>query len=481
MRKWECIVCGWVYDEATGWPEDDIAPGTRWEDIPEYWVCPECGVGKEDFELIEDDAEAAAPPPAASPPAASPPAAKTPAETPTTTPSPPTSPEATQEDPIVIIGSGLAGYNLAKEFRHQDADTPLLIITRDDGTSYHKPMLSACFTRGQSPADLSSGSAAEMAEKLSLQLRCNTTVTALDTAKHTLQCADGSTLRYAKLVLAWGADVVEPPLKGSAMDKVYTVNDLEDYTRFRAALQESGARRILIIGAGLIGSEFTNDLLNGGYALEAVEPLPHSLPTLLPPEAGAAVQEALQEKGARLHFGTVVEEVNHNDTGGVTARLKNGDEIQADLVLSAVGVRPHVALASSAGLETGLGIRVNRYLETSAPDVYALGDCAEVENLVLYYVAPLVAAAHALGKTLAGTRTAVHYPAMPITIKTPACPVVVAPPPKGAPGAWQCTRKGADVHGEFRSPEGRLLGFALTGARTKDKQQLQKELPPLLP
>jgi rubredoxin-NAD+ reductase len=122
----------------------------------------------------------------------------------------------------------------------------------------------------------------------------------------------------------------------------------------------------------------------------------------------------------------------------------------------------------------------NRLLETSAPNVYAMGDCAEVNGHVLVYVAPLMAAARALGKTLAGEPTEVSYPAMPVTIKTPACPVVVAPPAPDADGEWTIEADGSNVKGEFRDGSGQLLGFALTGDATKEKMALQKELPAIM-
>ena len=122
----------------------------------------------------------------------------------------------------------------------------------------------------------------------------------------------------------------------------------------------------------------------------------------------------------------------------------------------------------------------DRLLQTSAPNVYALGDCAEVQGHVLVYVAPLMAAARALGKTLAGEPTQVSYPAMPVTIKTPACPVVVAPPMPDAMGDWTISGDGQDIRAEFRDAGGQLLGFALTGEATRDKLALQKELPPIM-
>lgn len=457
MSKWECIVCGWIYDEAKGDPENGVPAGTRWEDVPEDWLCPDCGVGKEDFELIEQSAE-------------------------------PDVPHHEQEEtdhvkaPVIIIGTGLAGYGVAKEFRKYDQDTPLILISGDDGRSYSKPMLSTGYTKNTTADDLAQLDAGSMGKQLKASVWTMTEVSEIDTANQTVKIGDAQTaIHYGKLVLALGADVIRPPLQGDGLDYVYSVNDLLDYDDFRQAMAKNEVKKVCLIGGGLIGCEFTNDLLNGGFEVEAVDPLGYCLPTLLPEPAGKAVQRALEEKGAKFHFGPLVTAVDKAPQGGVVVTLNNGSTIEADLVVSAVGVRPRTALAAAAGLECGRGIKVNRRLETSAPNVYALGDCAEVDGLVLVYVAPLMAAARALGKTLAGEPVDVAYPAMPVTIKTPACPVVVNPPPRDAQGEWQIQSEGDDVVAEFRDASGQLLGFALTGAQgTKEKLRLQKELPPLL-
>lgn len=455
MSKWECIVCGLVYDETKGWPDDGIAPGTKWEDVPEDWLCPDCGVGKEDFELIEES----------------------PVEQ---VPHHQEAEADTEHAPVVIIGTGLAGYGLAKEFRKHDDSTPLILITADDGRAYSKPMLSTGYTKDTSADDLATADAGSMGQTLNAAVWTRTRVSSIDTEKQLVHVADSETaLHYSKLVLAIGAEVIKPPLAGDALEYVYSVNDLLDYDDFRQAVAKNEVKKVCIIGGGLIGCEFTNDLLNGGYEVETVDPLGYCLPTLLPEPAGKAVQRGLEEKGARFHFGPLATEVNKSGDG-VAVSLNNGETIEADIVLCAVGVRPSTGLAESSGLAVGRGIKTNRLLETSAPNVYAFGDCAEVEGHVLVYVAPLMAAARALGKTLAGDSSEVAYPAMPVTIKTPACPVVVSPVAADTEGEWQFTEDGNSVKAEFRNSAGELLGFALTGDATREKLALQKELPPIL-
>ncbi|MFP5464177.1 MAG: NAD(P)/FAD-dependent oxidoreductase [Gammaproteobacteria bacterium] len=382
-------------------------------------------------------------------------------------------------NPIVIIGTGLAGYNLAKEIRKLDAERPLLLLTGDDGRSYSKPMLSTGYTKNKDADGLAMAGVEQMRESLKADVRTGVRVNVIDRAAKTIQ-ADGETIAYEALVLALGADVFRPDLGGDGGERVLSVNDLDDYARFRAAA--AGKKKIVIIGGGLIGCEFANDLSNGGYQVDVVEPVGRVLPSLLPERASEAVAAGLATLGVTFHFGHSVKGVWKRGDG-VDVELSNGERLAGDLVLSAIGLRPRVSLAQEAGLEVGRGVKTDRCLRTSDPSIYALGDCAEVEGKVLLYVLPLMAAARALAKTLTGTDTPVQYPAMPVQIKTPVCPVIVSPVAPGTAGAWEVEAEGNDVKAVFKAPDGAVLGFALTGARAAspaEKTELTRLLPPIL-
>jgi len=381
----------------------------------------------------------------------------------------------TDQAPIVIVGTGLSGYSLVRELRKLDKTAPVVMVTADDGVNYSKPMLSTGFTKGKDAEGLAQGDTRAMAEQLSVDIRTYSTVTGIDTGARELVLGD-ERLAYSKLVLAWGADVIRLGLDGDGLDRVYSINDLLDYRAFRKALE--GGKRVAIMGAGLIGCEFANDLRNGGYEVDVIAPDAAVMPSLLPEAAANAVQQELQALGVNFHLGTVVQRVDR-DGQGVKLALANGDTLAADLVVSAVGLRPRTELARAAGIEAGRGIVVNRALETSAPDVYALGDCAEVDGQVLLYVLPLMACARALAKTLTGERTEVSYGAMPVMIKTPCCPTAVCPPPAGAEGEWDIEQEGSDVKARFLSPSGEVLGFAVTGRFAVEKQALSREVPPI--
>ncbi|WP_028241063.1 FAD-dependent oxidoreductase [Stutzerimonas azotifigens] len=378
--------------------------------------------------------------------------------------------------PLVIIGTGLAGYNLAREWRKLDGETPLLMITGDDGRSYSKPMLSIGFGKNKAADELGMASAGAMAEQLGAEIRTHTWVTRLDPEHQQVWIGD-EPVPYRDLVLAWGAQTLRVPIAGDAAEAVHPINDLLDYARFREAAH--GKRRVLILGAGLIGCEFANDLRLGGYEVDLVAPCEQIMPGLLPAEPARAVQAGLEALGARFHLGPVLERLDR-EGDALRATLSDGRTLACDLVVSAVGLRPRTELAQAAGLAANRGIAVDRLLRTSAPHVHALGDCAEVDGLNLLYVMPLMTSARALARTLAGTPTPVSYGPMPVTVKTPACPLVVSPPPAGRDGHWTVEGTAPDVRALCHDADGRLIGYALTGARVQERLALNKELPPLL-
>lgn len=380
-----------------------------------------------------------------------------------------------EQAPIVIVGTGLSGYSLVREIRKLDKDVPIEMVTADDGVSYSKPMLSTGFSKGKDADGLAQADTSAMADQLNIRIRTFSTVTGIDPDSHQLILGD-ERLTYSRLVLAWGADVIRLSIEGDGQEHVFSINDLMDYRAFRKALGDSG--RVAIMGAGLIGCEFANDLRNGGYEVDIIAPSDVVMPGLLPEAAAGAVQKELENLGVRFHLETVVERMDR-DGDGVRLTLANGETLGADLVLSAVGLRPRIGLAQAAGIATGRGIQVNRALETSASDIYALGDCAEVDGHVLLYVLPLMAGARALAKTLTGERTEVSYGTMPVMIKTPCCPTSVCPPPPGAEGDWEVEQDGTSVKALFLSPDGETLGFAVTGRFAVEKQALSKQVPPI--
>lgn len=377
---------------------------------------------------------------------------------------------------IVIIGSGLAGYTVAREIRKLNKATPVTLITREPGYFYSKPMLSTTLASKKEAMQLVSTATDGMAKQLEMTILGECNVSEIDFNTQTIKTSKGD-IPYGKLVMALGADQIRLPLQGNAADEVFTVNDLEEYARFRTAIE--GKKKVAILGAGLIGCEFANDLALGGYEVDVIDLAPQALGRLLPEAAALELQGKLSTAGVRWHLATTVNAIDRNgDSLQVT--LENGSAINCDVFLSAVGLKPRIELAKATGIKVDTGIQVNRDLETNIKNIFAIGDCAEVDGLVLPYVMPIMQAARALAPTLLGQATALTYPAMPVMVKTPALPTIVSPPAKGAEGKWTTIPVEGGLEARFESADGKLLGFALMGAATAQRGALTKELPAIL-
>ncbi|WP_367847698.1 FAD-dependent oxidoreductase [Rhodoferax sp. WC2427] len=385
--------------------------------------------------------------------------------------------------PLLIIGAGLAGWQTVREFRKLDTTTPITLVTADAGDFYAKPTLSNAFGQKRGPAQLVTTPAATIAQTLNVTLLSHTQVTAIDTAAQVVHTSTGP-LGYRDLVLATGAQPIRVPLAGAASDQVLSVNSLADFGVFHQRLTALGdGARVAIMGAGLIGCEFANDLAGAGYAVAVVDPADRPLAALLPPTASAQLQAALEGLSVQWHLGTTVQSVEPL-AGALSLTLANGQRIAADIVLSAIGLRADTTLAQAAGIACERGIAVNRQLQTSAPHVWALGDGAQYASAAspgaptgrtLPYVMPIMAAAKVLAANLCGTAATLEFAAMPVAIKTPALPIVAHPPAPGYLGAWVEQTLGEWWFAPADAPE-RAHGFVLTGTHTSKRMALVKQM-----
>ena len=413
-------------------------------------------------------------------------------------------------NPIIIIGAGLAGWTTAREFRKLDATTPVVMITADSGDFYAKPTLSNAFAQKKAPEQLVVTPAAKMAETQNVTLLAHTRVLSFDPYVKTVTFdKDGvvSSFDFSSLVLATGAQPIRVPVSGDAAEQVLSVNSLDDFTSFYEVLKLTSNRRfdclnsyennskigneneasvpvkIVIMGAGLIGCEFANDLVNAGYPVSVVDPASRTLSALLPETASEQLRQALKDLGVQWHFGTTVQAVNQSANqpdkdaeSELLVTLANDQTIPADVVLSAIGLRADTRMALVAGLACERGIQVDTALQTSAPNVYALGDSAQYAsagNTTLPYVMPIMNAARALAQTLAGKRTDVVFPIMPVAVKTPALPLMIAPPKVGSEGQWTSAESNVWL---FNNEKNVTVGFVLAGAQTAKRTEMVKLL-----
>lgn len=385
-------------------------------------------------------------------------------------------------NPFIIVGAGMAGYTVARELRRLDKDTPLIIITADDGGFYSKPMLSNALAQNKLAAQLITLTAAQMALQLNAQIITGTTVGGIDSRLKTITTSTGE-YSYQKLVIAVGAQPIRLAIDGNAAGAVLVVNHIADYATFRSRIETVGTTaRVAILGAGLIGCEFADDLAGAGHAVTLVDPNPLPLATLAPPVLSQGLQAALAARGVRLQMGTTAACIDHT-AGGLQLILANGAVVEADIVLSAVGLRPDLKLAQAAQLTTARGIVVDTTGRTSAPDIYALGDCAEYtmetgNTRILPYIAPLMTAARAIARTLTGDTTAIDLKPVPVIVKTPCYPLaIVAPSPYTTNnGCWHAEIETNRTICRFYDDQGMMAGFGVAPQETKVRQGLLAEI-----
>jgi rubredoxin-NAD+ reductase len=450
-RRWVCDACGYIYNEAAGDPDSGLQPGTRYEDIPDDWQCPLCGLSKGDLRLLPE--APAAPVRQRSRPAGG--AGKK---------------SRGGEDYVVIVGGGTGGWSVAEAIREQDPDTPLLLVSACEGISYPKPALSTAFAHGKRAEDLAEMDAASHAEQLGLEVRTETRVLKLDTARQRLTTARGG-IQYGKLVLALGARQRELPLDGDAADTVVRVNDLTAYRKLRQRL-DAGVKHITILGAGLIGTEFAEDLSIGGFEISVIDPTDFPLSSLLPGSVGQELRNRLQEKGVQWHFHCTLDSVEHAGER-LRATLSNGEALETDLVLSAAGLVPNTGLAQKAGIAVDQGIATDVLMRTSASGVYAIGDCAAVEGQVFAYIEPIRRQAATIAAELRGESLPFDTRPPLVRVKTPSFPLTVCPPVgKGGMAARAEVQPGRV---DFYDGDA-LVGFVLSGDKAAGGTGLYRSL-----
>jgi NADH oxidase (H2O2-forming) len=289
---------------------------------------------------------------------------------------------------IIVIGANASGVEAASSARKKDRTAEITLITQEYA-GYSRCGLPFVLG-GQIPSfkDLTVYPPAYF-KMLKLNLKNETKATAINTKDKTVTAVDKAgateTLQYDSLVIATGADSFMPPIKGREKQGIHSLRTLEDGEKIDQAIKD-GAKSAVIMGAGLIGLETGVALIERGLKVTVVEMLPQILPQMLDADMAKLVQEHLQEKGMCILTGKAVEEFLGDDK--VTAIMAGGEKIEADLFISAFGVRANTKLAVDAGIPLGesRGIKTNARMETDIKDIYAVGDCAEAPNIITHKV-----------------------------------------------------------------------------------------------
>ncbi|WP_343649164.1 NADH:flavorubredoxin reductase NorW [Enterobacter sp.] len=372
---------------------------------------------------------------------------------------------------IVIIGSGFAARQLVKNIRRQDASVPLTLIAADSMDEYNKPDLSHVMSQNQRAEDLTRQTAGEFAEQFNLRLFPYTWVTDIDAAAHVVKAKDKA-WQYDRLVLATGASAFVPPVDGREL--LITLNSQQEYQASESLLRD--AARVMIVGGGLIGTELAMDFCRAGKAVTLVDHAASILSALMPAEVSSRLQHRLTDMGVHLLLKSQLLGLSKTESG-IRASLDRSRSIEVDAVIAATGLRPEIALAQRAGAETNRGIKVDSGLQTTQPDIYALGDCAEINGQVLPFLQPIQLSAMYLAKNLLGGSMPLKLPAMLVKVKTPELPLHLAGETQRQDLNWQISLAPQGMVARGEDDDGNLRAFVVSEDRMKEAFALLKSLP----
>ncbi|CAB3799889.1 FAD-dependent oxidoreductase [Pararobbsia alpina] len=460
-KKYVCRACGVIYDEELGDPDSGIAAGTRFDDIPEDWECPLCGVTKADFvfyQPVEVSATVRAP------------ALVTPSRSPG----------------VIVVGGGTAGWSAVEALRALDPDVSITLVSACSADRYRKPELSVSLSEKRTPERLVFESGQAAATRLGIRLVAHAYAIGLSPALRQLRTTAG-TFRYRQLILAQGARPIVP--SGLPRELCWRVNDLSMWSRMQRQL-EAGPVRVAVIGAGLIGCELAEDLARAGHTVTVLEVSDRPLAALLPVPASRRLLANWTRLGIRFLPGrrASVDEQRATDacaaqrtseasSGSPLANVRamqsekvittqHGERIAVDLVLCATGLATEGRLARMAGLEFAHGIVVDkRTLRTSVPDVYALGDCISFAGEPCRFIDPIAAQAAAIAHAVSGFEHAGYHHEPPvIRVKTRSTPIVV----RGMPSReldWQIVEEDDEHLAMAQYRDGEIVSSLTVGSR----------------
>ena len=302
----------------------------------------------------------------------------------------------------VSVGGGAAAIAAAVTLRQEGYPHAITLLSADADPPYDRPNLSKDYLAGTAEADWLPLRAPSFYAEQRIDVRCNTRVTRIDPAQRSVELADGSRIEYGALLLATGAEPNRLNVPGADLPHVRTLRSRADCDALIAKLKT--ARRCVVVGASFIGLEAAAALRTRGLDVHVVAPDPHPMSRVLGDALGDTIKALHEAHGVVFHLGTTPARI-----GPDSVTLSNGDVLPADVVLVGIGVHPNVELAQDAGLAVERGVTVDRFLQTSAPGIYAAGDIARwpdpltgerirVEHWVVAERQGIVAARNLLGQ-----------------------------------------------------------------------------------
>jgi len=306
----------------------------------------------------------------------------------------------------LIIGNSAGGVGAMEAIREVDKDGPMAVVSDEKHHVYSRPLISY-YLAGEIPLDKIFYRPPYFYETKGIDAVLGRKAIKIDFDKRSVLLDDGYELGFDKLLLATGGDPFIPQIAGLGKYKAFTFTTLDDSERIRSKLAHESVKRAVVLGGGLIGLKAAEALAQRGVHVKVVELADRVLSLVLDEQASRMIQSVMEKEGMEVLTGHTIAEVVGEDSKVNGVILDNGERIGCDLVIIAIGVRPRVELVKDTPIQVGRGIIVDKYMRTSAPDIYACGDCAEVYDFIAddFRLTPLWPTAH-VGGRVAGSNMA---------------------------------------------------------------------------
>jgi nitrite reductase (NADH) large subunit len=277
----------------------------------------------------------------------------------------------------LIIGNGVAGTTAAENIRRNDKDGKITIVTEEDSPFYYRIRLNDYISGDLTEAALRAKKD-QWYEEMDINLKLRTRITGAVPLDHFIITEENHKLTYDKLLMALGSSSFIPPLKGSDKKGVFSIRNIQDARAINSYAKD--IRDVVIIGGGLLGLEAGNALIKMNIAVTVVEFFPRLLPRQLDEKGAERLKAIMEVMGFKFRLGSKTEEIEGTDSVN-SVRLEGGERLPAHMVIISAGIRPNMGLAKAMGLECDKGIKVDEYLGTNLPDIYAAGDVAEFKGM----------------------------------------------------------------------------------------------------
>ena len=365
-------------------------------------------------------------------------------------------------EPLVVIGNGMAAARLVDELAKRSLGRyAVAVVGEEPRLAYNRVLLSSVLAGEVQTSDIVLKPARWWHDR-GVTLRYGCAATEVNLAARTVGLADGTYLPFRKLVFATGSQPIMPPIPGTQLDGVFTFRDVADVETITAS---TGAdTRVVVIGGGLLGLEAAYGLARAGTRVTLVHLMDRLMERQLDARAAAMLKHTVESKGIRVELQAETAAIVGGNRVEAVA-LKDGRAIAADAVVVAIGIRPHSALARSAGIKVGRGIMVDDRLETSVSGIHAIGECAEHAGVCYGLVEPAYEQAKVLADHLSGKSAGYFGSVLATNLKVSGVHVFSAGDFIGNPGTEQIVfaDRGLGTYKKFVIADGRLTGTVLFG------------------